>query len=168
MGYFKLCRALPLDMAATGSVFSPSLGLHVHVRLEEGALTALRIARAGLPSTDDACAPLLDRIARHLETGKDDLRDVHVRLPASSAFDREVLFRLRDTVPPGRTITYGELAGGPQGARAVGGAMARNPIPLVLPCHRVLPAGRALGSYSAEGGIETKRALLRIEGALWF
>ena len=70
-------------------------------------------------------------------------------------------------IPLGQVRTYGELAqmiGKPRAARAIGGAMARNPFPLVIPCHRVVNAKRALHGYSAPGGIETKAWLLTLEG----
>jgi methylated-DNA-[protein]-cysteine S-methyltransferase len=63
-------------------------------------------------------------------------------------------------------MTYGELAakaGSPRAARAVGSCMARNRIPLVIPCHRVVPSGGRLGSFSAPGGSETKRRLIDME-----
>ena len=69
-------------------------------------------------------------------------------------------------VPYGTTVTYGELAtriGRPGAARAVGGAMNRNPIPIVLPCHRVVGARGNLVGYA--GGLERKQALLALEGA---
>jgi len=72
-------------------------------------------------------------------------------------------------VPFGNVVTYGELAarcGIPRGAQAVGQAMARNPFPLVVPCHRVLPRTGGLGEYSA-GGADVKRLLLAHEGARW-
>ena len=68
-------------------------------------------------------------------------------------------------MPRGKTVSYGELAaraGNPKAARAVGTACARNPIPIVVPCHRVLPGTGALGNYG--GGPERKRALLELEG----
>jgi methylated-DNA-[protein]-cysteine S-methyltransferase len=67
----------------------------------------------------------------------------------------------------GETVTYGELAaraGNPKAFRAVGTACARNPIPIVVPCHRVLPGGGGIGSYG--GGPARKRALLELEGAI--
>ena len=70
-------------------------------------------------------------------------------------------------IPLGQVRTYGELAqmiGKPRAARAIGGAMARNPLPLVIPCHRVVNAKRALHGYSAPGGLETKAWLLTLEG----
>ncbi|HOV63043.1 MAG TPA: methylated-DNA--[protein]-cysteine S-methyltransferase [Spirochaetia bacterium] len=75
------------------------------------------------------------------------------------------VLRALASVPYGTTVTYGELAaiaGYPQAARAVGTVMAKNPLPIVLPCHRVLPAGGGVGNYG--GGSEVKRFLLRLEG----
>ena len=69
----------------------------------------------------------------------------------------------------GETVTYGELAkragvNAPQGAQDVGVAMARNPVPLIIPCHRVLAAGGKLGGFSAPGRTETKERMLALEG----
>ena len=80
-------------------------------------------------------------------------------------FQRAVLETLRTLVGPGATMSYGELAaaaGRPGAARAVGYAMAHNPVPLIVPCHRVLASDGTLGGYG--GGLEMKRRLLRIEG----
>lgn len=71
------------------------------------------------------------------------------------------------SIPPGATSTYAELGrrlGRPQAARAIGAAVGRNPVSIVVPCHRVLGTGGALTGYA--GGIERKAALLRLEGAL--
>ena len=71
------------------------------------------------------------------------------------------------TIPFGEVLTYAELgikAGKANSSRAVGGVMARNPIPLVIPCHRVISADRKLHGYSAPGGLETKAWLLKLEG----
>lgn len=72
-------------------------------------------------------------------------------------------------IPRGKIATYGEIArriGRPRAARAVGQALGRNPIPIVIPCHRVLAADGSLGGYSGGGGVATKRTLLQLEGAL--
>jgi methylated-DNA-[protein]-cysteine S-methyltransferase len=90
-----------------------------------------------------------------------DLSAVH------GPFHRKVLERLA-RLPFGQTISYGELAsrsGSPRAARAVGAAMAANPIPLVIPCHRVVESSGRLGGYSA-GGLPTKKKLLAHEGLL--
>ena len=70
------------------------------------------------------------------------------------------------TIPPGSTISYGELAaqmGSPRSARAVGQALGRNPFPIVVPCHRVFAAGGKVGGFSATGGTRTKLRLLSLE-----
>lgn len=87
--------------------------------------------------------------------------DVDLRVPA---FQADVLRELA-RVPYGALATYGELAariGKPRAARAVGGALNRNPVPIVLPCHRVVGAKGALVGYA--GGLDRKRALLELEG----
>ncbi len=83
----------------------------------------------------------------------------------SRGFRRPVYETLRRIAPPGTTTTYGLLAsaaGRPGAARAVGTAMAQNPVPIVVPCHRVLAAGGGLGGYG--GGLKMKQFLLGIEG----
>jgi methylated-DNA-[protein]-cysteine S-methyltransferase len=70
-------------------------------------------------------------------------------------------------VPPGQVVSYGEIArriGEPGGCRAVGQALGLNPIPIVIPCHRVVAAGGRIGGYT--GGVAIKRKLLRLEGSL--
>jgi methylated-DNA-[protein]-cysteine S-methyltransferase len=83
-------------------------------------------------------------------------------------FQKRVLKATLD-IPRGQITTYGEMArrlGKAQWARAVGQALARNPIPIVIPCHRVLAADGSLHGYSGGRGIETKAKLLQLEGAL--
>jgi methylated-DNA-[protein]-cysteine S-methyltransferase len=78
-----------------------------------------------------------------------------------------VLETLAHEVGPGEVVTYGGLAqraGRPRAARAAGTACATNPIPLVVPCHRVLPGGGGVGNYG--GGAHVKRALLELEGSI--
>jgi methylated-DNA-[protein]-cysteine S-methyltransferase len=111
----------------------------------------------------------LDDAKRQLDQYFDGSRrtfslDVDVR--ALGPFQRIVLDELA-RVPYGETATYGGLAGRigrPRAARAVGGALNRNPIPIVLPCHRVVGASGSLVGYA--GGLERKRALLALEGAI--
>lgn len=69
-------------------------------------------------------------------------------------------------IKPGQTASYSQLAklaGSPKAARAVGGALARNPIPLIIPCHRVIRADGDLSGFSATGGVKTKRRMLNLE-----
>ncbi len=111
----------------------------------------------------------LDRVRRELDEYFEGRRrefDLETDLSPVPAFQRLALHELA-RVPFGKVTTYGELAakiGKPRAARAVGGAMNRNPIPIVLPCHRVIGAGGSLVGYG--GGLDRKVALLRLEGAL--
>jgi methylated-DNA-[protein]-cysteine S-methyltransferase len=84
-----------------------------------------------------------------------------------SPFQQDVL-RIVCAIAYGRTRTYGDIArqlGKPQAMRAVGRANATNPMPIIIPCHRVLGADGRLHGYSAPGGLETKARLLRLEGS---
>jgi methylated-DNA-[protein]-cysteine S-methyltransferase len=96
-----------------------------------------------------------------------DLSFIPIEMAGVSPFERQVYALLRE-VAPGATITYGELAkraGNPRAARAVGMAMGRNPVPVIIPCHRVLAAGGRSGGFSAPGGVSAKFRLLEIERA---
>jgi methylated-DNA-[protein]-cysteine S-methyltransferase len=78
----------------------------------------------------------------------------------------ELIYRHCRQIPPGETTTYGklaELAGRPGASRAVGGAMARNRVLIVIPCHRVIASNGKLQGFSAPGGLQTKQALLDLE-----
>lgn len=166
MSAYEAVRRPDLD----GSVFAPALGLHLHVGMRGDAVARVGISYdAHQGPVAPSARPVLDRLARHCEGALDDFRDLQLALDGIGAFEREVLSTLVREVGPGQVATYGDLARmvgrGPGAARAVGGAMARNPIPIIVPCHRVLPAGNRVGNYSGEGGWETKMALLKIEGA---
>jgi O-6-methylguanine DNA methyltransferase len=112
-------------------------------------------------------AGIIGKIRKHLDWNPQDFRDVAVDLGAAGTFARQVYEATRK-IPAGQTMTYGELAREirrPTAARAVGQALGRNPVPLIIPCHRVLAGGNKPGGFSAHGGIETKAKLLEIEGA---
>ena len=92
--------------------------------------------------------------------------DVRLDLRRVSPFQRRVLLAAT-RVPAGEVVSYGEIArriGEPGGSRAVGQALGHNPIPIVIPCHRVVAAGGGIGGYT--GGLAIKRKLLRLEGSL--
>ncbi len=111
----------------------------------------------------------VDRARRELDeyfAGTRKSFDLETDLTPVPAFQQLVLRELA-RVPFGELTTYGALAAGigkPRAARAVGGALNRNPVPIVLPCHRVVGAGGALVGYA--GGLDRKEALLRLEGAV--
>ena len=113
-------------------------------------------------------APVVAGIVALLAGERVDLSDAPLDMSALPPFHQRV-YAVARAIPPGETMTYGEIAaalGAPrEAARAVGEAMARNPFPILMPCHRVLGAGGRPGGFSAPGGVETKLRLLQIEGA---
>jgi methylated-DNA-[protein]-cysteine S-methyltransferase len=112
---------------------------------------------------------LQERIVAYFEGEPVDFRrEPPVALEHASPFARKVLAACR-RIPFGQTTTYRDLArrvGCPAAARAVGGVMAGNPVPLIVPCHRVLRTDGGLGGFSAPGGLATKQKLLDHERAL--
>lgn len=110
-------------------------------------------------------ADTVRRIRAHLDGELDDLRSVSVDIDELPEFHRAV-YTVTRTIDPGHTLSYGEVAeraGAPGAAQAVGQALGRNPVPLIIPCHRVLAADHALHGFSAPGGVDTKQRLLSIE-----
>jgi methylated-DNA-[protein]-cysteine S-methyltransferase len=122
-------------------------------------------AQAHLEALLPALDALLDGAALDASVIPLDLRD-------RPTFDRHVLLAVRD-IPWGRTASYGEIArriGAPRAARAVGGAVGRNPLSLIVPCHRVIAADGTIGGYGGDGpaeraeALDWKRTLLLREG----
>ncbi len=142
------------------SLSSPFGVLSVFV--EDGAVVALDWGRADQSATGEGLEWVVAELKAYL-SGRPMSFSVPVN-PAGGAFQRRVWQRLRQ-IPWGTTVTYGELARALGTApRAVAGACARNPIPIIIPCHRVVGSGGALGGYSCGDGIASKAALLALEG----
>jgi methylated-DNA-[protein]-cysteine S-methyltransferase len=115
----------------------------------------------------DWVTELVDHLRRYAEGEPVDFSAVRLDLDHLTPFGRRVVAACRK-IRSGQVRTYGELAaacGSPGAARAVGSVMAKNRFPLIVPCHRVLAAGRALGGYSAPDGLRMKRRLLAMEQA---
>lgn len=107
------------------------------------------------------------RVAALLQGAHDDLCDVPLAFDTVPPFNARV-YALARRIPPGKTMTYGEMAaalGEPGAARAVGQALGHNPFAPVVPCHRILAANGRTGGFSAGGGAATKMRMLGIEGA---
>jgi methylated-DNA-[protein]-cysteine S-methyltransferase len=129
---------------------------------------AAKCGSAGPAVPPPAIAALIVDIRRYLAGEPVDFSAVAVDLAGVDDFRRKVYGALR-AIAFGRTTTYGELARAAgarewEGARDVGDAMGRNPMPIVIPCHRCLAAGGELGGFSAYGGTATKQKLLALEG----
>ncbi len=122
-----------------------------------------------VPPEQEAPSPTLARRLQAYAAGLPDLfHDVPLALEHLPPFQRAVLLACRQ-IPYGQTTRYAQLAaalGKPSAARAVGNALARNPLPILIPCHRVIGARGAMSGFSAPGGLATKRQLLAIE-ARW-
>ena len=127
-----------------------------------------RLARRISPRIVETPAPL-DPVRRELDeyfTGHRREFELPLDWTLVGRFGRRVL-GVTSEIPYGGVLTYGEVAadaGSPRGSRAAGNALGSNPMPIVVPCHRVLRTGGALGGYG--GGVERKRWLLELEGAL--
>jgi O-6-methylguanine DNA methyltransferase len=167
---------LRLDLADAYSTVDTPLG-SVHVAYNDRGISTVMLARdAGeferlfraqfgrsvFPG--EPVESLRLGIVRHLETGESDLR---FDLRGVSEFERAVLYKALE-IPRGQIRPYSWIAreiGRPKASRAVGTALARNPIPLLIPCHRVVRADGTIGQYGL-GGPVNKRLLLEVEGAL--
>lgn len=134
--------------------------------------TRARVARRFPHIIESAPPPFvshaIDGIVALLEGEARDLTDIPLDFDdAVPQFHRRV-YDVTRAIKPGTTLSYGEIAervGEPDAARAVGQALGRNPIPIIVPCHRVLAARGGTGGFSAPGGTATKLQLLAIEGA---
>ncbi|NDJ87504.1 MAG: methylated-DNA--[protein]-cysteine S-methyltransferase, partial [Chloroflexi bacterium] len=115
---------------------------------------------------DAHVAPAVRQLAEYFR-GSRTTFNLPLDLSQMTAFQQAVL-RMTAVIPFGQTLTYGEVArriGHPKASRAVGGALKANPIPIIIPCHRVVGAGGRLVGFSAPGGLGTKASLLHFEAA---
>ncbi len=141
-------------------------GVAFWATFSERGLTRLEFAdtpTAGTPGSTPAAAQLAQELQEYL-SGQRRSFSVPVDLSACPAFQQQGLAACRE-VPAGAVVPYAELArriGRPHAARAVGMALARNPVPVVVPCHRVVRGDGGLGGYLA--GLAWKRRLLQLEG----
>ncbi|MBB3540598.1 methylated-DNA--[protein]-cysteine S-methyltransferase [Rhizobium sp. BK399] len=114
-----------------------------------------------------AVAEAVAAVKRYFSGEPTDFSTVKVDLAGQDAFFRQVYDAARQ-IGWGHTTTYGALAKqlgvGPEAARDVGQAMAKNPVALIIPCHRVLAAGNKIGGFSAPGGSTSKQRMLELEG----
>lgn len=138
---------------------------------ENGAIT--RLDWIGATATDDNPPTgeddaLLETAARQLGAYFDGTRNTFdLPLAPHGTSHEQAVWREMRTIAYGATRSYGEIAGAiGSSPRAVGMACGRNPIPVIVPCHRVLAANGGIGGYSGSGGIDTKRRLLVLEGAM--
>ena len=134
----------------------------------ERKLTARTRSQPGGTARPRWVRRLVEQVQQHLEGRPQDFSEVPLDWSQVSDFQRAVYQQAR-AIKPGDKKSYGELARlvghDSRAARAVGVAMATNPWPLIVPCHRVVSAGGKMTGYSAPGGVRTKTRLLVLEGA---
>ncbi|MFB8248266.1 methylated-DNA--[protein]-cysteine S-methyltransferase [Streptomyces sp. NPDC055952] len=161
-------RIGPLLLAA-GRAGLVNVVFHATDAVRDRAVERLA-SRLGTEPAEAPGSPLLAEAIRQFRSYfAGERRDFDLPLDWSliSGFPREVLRELASGVPYGTVVGYGELAGRvgqPGAAQAVGMAMGANPLPVVVPCHRVVESGGGIGGFG--GGLETKRQLLALEGVL--
>ena len=134
----------------------------VSVEAKNGKI--VRVGWRKTETTGEVDSVLTEAIGQLEAYFRGDLAEFDLPLaPDGSPFQQRVWDAMR-RIPHGETWTYGELAVRAQtSARAVGGACGANPIPIIIPCHRVVAANGGAGGYSGRGGLKTKSALLDIE-----
>ncbi|MFF4043308.1 methylated-DNA--[protein]-cysteine S-methyltransferase [Streptomyces sp. NPDC001816] len=158
----------PLMLAATREGLV-NVVFHATDVVRERSLERLA-ARLGTAPVESPDSPLLAEAIRQLQAyfaGERHDFDLPLDWSLISGFNRQVLRELASGVPYGTVVGYGDLAGRvgqPGGAQAVGAAMGANPLPVVVPCHRVVESDGGIGGFG--GGLETKRKLLALEGVL--
>ncbi|WP_328746463.1 methylated-DNA--[protein]-cysteine S-methyltransferase [Streptomyces sp. NBC_00285] len=158
----------PLLLAATGEGLV-NVVFHATGAVRDKALERLA-SRLGTEPVEAPGSPLLAEAIRQVEAYfAGERHDFELPLDWSliSGFNRQVLRELASSVAFGQVVGYGDLAGRvgqPRAAQAVGVAMGSNPLPVVVPCHRVVERDGGIGGFG--GGLETKRQLLALEGVL--
>jgi methylated-DNA-[protein]-cysteine S-methyltransferase len=124
-----------------------------------------RFADSRETEPSEAARDAIDRMTALMAGKPSDMSPIPLDMEGVPDFNRRV-YKVTCDIPPGQTLTYGEVAeriGEPGAAQSVGQALGANPVPIIVPCHRVLAAGGKVGGFSAPGGISTKRKMLAIE-----
>ena len=136
----------------------------------DGASTLARLTKRMKEPVDshppDWLEPVVKQLQHYFAGTKTNLSGIAIDLGGATEFFRAI-YAETIKVGWGETITYGELAaraGSPGAAQSVGQAMGRNPVPIIVPCHRVLASGHKIGGFSAPGGTRSKLWLLEMEG----
>ncbi|WP_077798706.1 methylated-DNA--[protein]-cysteine S-methyltransferase [Streptomyces sp. JHA26] len=158
----------PLLLAATGDGLV-NVVFHATDTVRDRALERLA-SRLGTRPVEAPGSPLpaeaIRQVRAYFAGDRQDF-DLPLDWSLTSGFNRQVLRELATGVPYGSVVGYGDLAervGLPRAAQAVGAAMGANPLPVVVPCHRVVGSDGGIGGFG--GGLDTKRRLLALEGVL--
>lgn len=154
----------------TGIAWAASGLTRVQLPEADAAATRARLGKGGAVEGEPPAtlAWVLAALKAYFDGVETDFSSLTLALPDETSDERRRIYDAARRLSWGETASYGEVArraGLPHGAQAVGQAMAANPAPIVIPCHRVLAAGGRLGGFSAYGGALTKEKLLVLERA---
>jgi methylated-DNA-[protein]-cysteine S-methyltransferase len=157
-------------LGSVGLLLGPRGYRRVYLPARGGAAAMARRIRKDAPDAREDASALREGIAaiEAWAEGSPPPKGLRLDLDGITPFRRRVYTALR-RIRRGRTVTYAELAaraGTPGAHRAAGSALAGNPLPILVPCHRVLRTGGGIGQFSAPGGARLKERMLRLEGAL--
>jgi methylated-DNA-[protein]-cysteine S-methyltransferase len=160
--------AFPSELGWMAAVWSDAklASLSFGYRSRAAALHSVGVSTCAAAAPSGKMEDLVERLQQFAGGEPDDFLDIELDWSGRTPFQRAVLQQCRQ-IPYGAVMTYGQLAakaGYPGSARAVGNVMASNRVPLIIPCHRVVAAGGALGGFSAPDGLRMKRRLLKLEG----
>ena len=163
------CILFKTTLGWCGVVDSPKGILRIEIGYPRREQLHKQIANrfGNLIVNDRITGGVVDRITRYF-SGEKVLFNYAMDWSSLSPFQRKA-FKEAMKISYGTVETYGNLAyriGCPDGSRAVGGALSKNPFPLVVPCHRIIRGDGKLGGFSAAGGIALKRKLLQLEGVI--
>jgi methylated-DNA-[protein]-cysteine S-methyltransferase len=166
----RICyRLFDTDIGACGVAWGERGLTRLQLPESDRSATERRLRTYAASAGQEAPAEIERAIANvqcYLTGRSVDFSAVALDLTDVGPFQRKVYEAAR-TVRWGQTVSYGDLArqaGSPEAARAVGQALSRNPVPIIIPCHRILAKGRRVGGFSAYGGKVTKERLLALEG----
>lgn len=167
MTYFTI---FPTPIGHCGIAWRDESVAATHLPESTTSATAARLAKRAKASEGQpppAIQGAIASITALLKGANVDLADIICDFNGIEPFSAAV-YRATRAIPAGQTLTYGEIAanlGDKQLARKVGTVLGRNPLPIIVPCHRVIGANGKLTGFSAHGGIDTKKKMLEIEGA---
>ena len=164
--YFRIFRTR-LGWCAVGGGSAGIAAVILPMKTRTRAEKCLRQIWGSAIRKDKSLLALAERHIQQYFAGQRKSFDLPISLAGRRPFERAVYAATR-RIPYGRTATYAAIArkvGNPRAARAVGRAMARNPVPLLIPCHRVLGSDGGLCGFTSEGGLQLKQKLLALEKA---
>jgi len=171
MGSMSTYTLFPTAVGPCGLAWSPSGIVGVQLPESNPSRTLARLLRRQGGDASPGQAPpdiqqVIDDIVALLGGERRDLQHARLDMGQVPELFRRI-YAVARRIPPGQTLSYGEVATrcGDTDAQTVGQAMARNPFPIIVPCHRVVAANGKDGGFSAHGGVTTKLRLLALEGA---